>query len=68
MNATKLKNKMTANGLTISATAELMGVNKSTLYRKLNGREKLTINDAVQLKELLELTDLEALSIFLSQE
>lgn len=68
MNANKLKSKMIINGLTIATTAELMGINKSTLYRKLNGREKLTINDAVQLKEILGLTDLEALDIFLSQE
>lgn len=68
MNANKLKGKMIVNGLTIATTAELMGMNKSTLYRKLNGREKLTINDAVQLKDILGLTDLEALDIFLSRE
>lgn len=68
MNANKLRAKMLANGLTIATTAELIGINKSTLYRKMNGREKVTINDAVQLKEILGLTDLEALDIFLSQE
>lgn len=68
MDATKLKNKMIASGLTIATTAELMGINKSTLYRKMNGREKVTINDAVLLKDILGLTDLEALDIFLSRE
>lgn len=68
MNATKLKNKMIANGLTIATTAELMGINKSTLYRKMSGREKVTIHDAVLLKDILGLTDLEALDIFLSRE
>lgn len=68
MNATKLKNKIIANGLTIATTAELMGINKSTLYRKMSGREKLTVYDAVLLKDILGLTDLEALGIFLSRE
>lgn len=68
MDANKLKAKMIINGLTIATTAELMGVNKSTLYRKLSGRKKLTISDAVLLKDLLGLTDLEALDIFLSRE
>lgn len=65
MNANKLKAKMIENGLTVDKTAELIGVSKSTLYRKLNGRVKLTINEAAQLKHILELTDLEALEIFL---
>lgn len=68
MDANKLKAKMVTNGLTIATTADLMGINKSTLYRKMSGREKLTINDAVLLKDILGLTDLEALDIFLSQE
>lgn len=68
MDANKLKAKMIINGLTIATTAELMGINKSTLYRKLSGREKVTIYDAVLLKEILGLTDLEALDIFLSRE
>lgn len=59
---------MVINGLTIATTAQLMGISKYTLYRKLNGHEKVTINDAVQLKDILGLTDLEALDIFLSQE
>lgn len=46
----------------------MIGVNKHSLYRKLNNKEKITINDAVKIKEVLELSDLEALEIFLSQE
>lgn len=65
MNANKLKAKIVENGLNISKTAELIGVSKSSLYRKLNGNDRLTINEAVKLKNILELTDLEALEIFL---
>lgn len=67
MNANKLKGKMVEKNLNVAKTAELLGMNKSTLYRKLNGFEKFTVSDAVQLKHLLGLTDLEALDIFLSR-
>lgn len=67
MDANKLKNKMIANGCTVSKTAELLGMHKSTLYRKLNGFEKFTINEAAKLKDILGLTDLEALAIFLTR-
>lgn len=67
MDANKLKNKMIANGCTVSKTAELLGMHKSSLYRKLNGFEKFTINEAVKLKDILGLTDLEALAIFLTR-
>ena len=67
MDANELKRKMVEKNLNVAKTAELLGMNKSTLYRKLNGFDKMTVSDAVQLKNILELTDLEALSIFLSR-
>lgn len=67
MNANRLKGKIVEKGLNIAKTAELTGINKSSLYRKLNGFEKLTVGDAVKLKNALGLTDLEALDIFLTQ-
>lgn len=67
MDANKLKNKIIANGCTVSKTAELLGMHKSSLYRKLNGFEKFTINEAAKLKDILGLTDLEALAIFLTR-
>lgn len=68
MNANKLKAKMVEKGLNVARTAELIGMSKTTLYRKINGTDRMTISDAVQLKEVLNLTNLEALDIFLSQE
>lgn len=65
MDANKLKRKLIEQRLNVAKTADLLGMNKITLYRKLNGFEKLTISDAIQLKNLLGLTDSEAITIFL---
>lgn len=67
MNANKLKGKIFEKGLNVAKTADLTGINKSSLYRKLNGFDKFTVNEAVQLKEVLGLTNLEALEIFLTR-
>lgn len=67
MNANELRNKIVEKGLNIAQTAELIGMNKSTLYRKINGFEKFTVSDATLLKDALGLTNIEALEIFLSQ-
>lgn len=66
MDANKLKGKIAERGLNISKVAELSGMNKSSLYRKINNYEKMTIGEAEIIKEILNLTDLEALEIFLS--
>ena len=65
MDANRLKGKMIEQRLNVAQTAELLGMNKSTLYRKLHGFEKLTISDASQLKNVLNLTESEAITIFL---
>lgn len=38
----------------------------AAIYRQISGGRELTIRDAMQLKELLNLTDVEAIDIFLS--
>lgn len=65
MDAKKLKEKMAEQRLSVVKTAELLGLNKTSLYRKLNGFEKFTISEAAQLKNVLNLTDSEAITIFL---
>lgn len=67
MNANKLKGKIIEKGLNVAKTAELIGVSKTSFYRKINGFDKLTVHEAVRLKEVLGLTNLEALDIFLSR-
>lgn len=66
MNATKLKEKIHEKGLTVSKTASLIGISKSSLYEKINGTCQMTVGDAEKLKEVLNLTNQEASEIFLN--
>lgn len=67
MNANKLKGKIVEKGLNVAKTADLININRSSFYRKLNGFDAFTVSEAVKIKEVLELTNLEALEIFLSR-
>ncbi|WP_312281034.1 helix-turn-helix transcriptional regulator [Oscillibacter sp.] len=61
----KLRGKIVECGLTIENLADMMGINRSTLYRRLNtGGENISIKEANQLKEILQLTPVEANNIF----
>lgn len=66
MNINKLKGKIVENGLKNEQFADMIGIDRSTFYRKLNNFEKITIGEAVKMKEALELSDAEACEIFLS--
>lgn len=65
MDANKLKGKIVEKGMSVETLAGLIGVNRSSVYRKLNNFEKITIGEAVKLKSALELSDEEASLIFL---
>ena len=68
VNINKLKGKIVENGLTVEALAEKLGVDRSTLYRKLNAEgETFTIKDANMICKALELNIQEATAIFFSQ-
>lgn len=64
MNITKLKGKIVGKGMNVEMLAERIGVNRSSMYRKLNDSEKISIAEAIRIKEVLELTDEEATEIF----
>ena len=66
MNVNKLKGKIVENGINVETLASLIGTDRATLYRKLNNCEKITIGEAVRIKEALEMSDKEAFDIFLS--
>lgn len=66
MNANKLKGKIVERGTNVEKLAEYLGMDKSTLYRKLSAAEKITIGEALRIKTALDLTDEEAYDIFLA--
>lgn len=66
MNINKLKGKITENGLNVETLAKSIGINRASMYRKLNNAEKITIGEARKIKVALNLTADEASEIFLS--
>lgn len=66
MNVNKLKGKIAEKGLSVEKLAQQIGVDRSSLYRKLNNAEKITIGEATRMKEVLEMTPEEATLIFLA--
>ena len=55
---------MVEQGFNVETLASEIGVDRSTLYRKLNEGEKITIGDAQKIKIALGLTNDEARDIF----
>ena len=64
MNIQKLKGKIVEKGFNVEALAAEIGVDKSTLYRKLNASEKFTIGDANKIRTILDMSNDEASDIF----
>jgi plasmid maintenance system antidote protein VapI len=60
-----LKGKIVEKGWNVEKLAEQIGVDRSSMYRKLNNFEKITIGEAKQIKDVLGLSTEEATSIFL---
>ena len=68
VNVNKLKGKIVERNLTIEKLANEIGVNKSTLYRKLDGcGEGFLIKEADEIVKILKLDAEEAAAIFFSQ-
>lgn len=66
MKLNKLKARIMEKGMNVEALADAIGIDRSSLYRKLNNFEKITIGEAVKIKEALELSDADASDIFLA--
>ena len=65
MNLHKLKGKIVEKGWNVETLAEHIGVERSSMYRKLNNFEKITIGEAKKITKALNLSNEEASSIFL---
>lgn len=64
MNINKLKGKMVEKQVNVRTLATMIGAERSTLYRKFNNAERITVGEAVKIKSALGLSDAEACSIF----
>lgn len=66
MDLQMLKGKIVEKGMNVETVAEKIGVDRSSLYRKLNNFEKITIGEAKRMRVVLDLTAEEASHIFLA--
>lgn len=66
MNLRKLRAKLVEKDIKVDTLAAIIGIDRSSVYRKFNNFEKITIGEAKKIKEALALTDEEATEIFLS--
>ena len=68
VNVDKLKGKIVEKRMTVDTLAEKIGMNASTLYRRLNGGgASFTIGEADKIASLLCLTASELNDIFFAQ-
>lgn len=68
MNVNKLKGKIVERGLSITEVAKMIGIDRSSLYRKLNNEgETLTIKEANSIVRILNLPPNEAAEIFFGE-
>lgn len=66
MNVHKLRAKIIEEEMNVEELAEIIGISAPTLYRKLRAPLKMTIAEVIKIKDVLGLTDEEALDIFLA--
>ena len=64
MNIQNLKDKMDNKGVSVEMLAKEIGIDRSTLYRKLSADGKFKISEAQKIRAALNLTDDEASNIF----
>lgn len=67
VNINKLKGKIVEQGMNVENLAREIGVDKSTLYRKLQKKgETITIKEANLIRKALNLSGEEVIAIFFS--
>ena len=66
MNAFKLRAKIVEQNITMEVLAKQIGISTTTLYRKVKYPLRLTLLEVIKLKDILDMTDEEAIDIFLA--
>lgn len=64
MNVNKLKGKIVEKGMNVETVAVIIGIDRASLYRKLKNFDKITVGEATKIKDILEITNEEAVEIF----
>lgn len=67
LDSQEIKKLINDKGYTLGAFAKKLGINNSTLFRKLNKYESFTIGEAIKVCDLLSLTNEQAINIFFKQ-
>lgn len=65
MDINKLKGKLVEKQVNVETLAGMIGVDRSSMYRKFNNSEKITVGEAKKIKSALGLSNAEASEIFL---
>ncbi len=64
-NTEELKKRISDSGMTVMAISEKTGINRATIYNRLNGRGEWTASEIVHISDVLRLTSEEKVKIFL---
>lgn len=67
INVNKLKGKIVENGKTQQEVAELIGIDRSTFYRKMKEGGNFSVGEASKMAEIIPLDNSEAIAIFFNQ-
>lgn len=67
VNINLLRGKIVERGTNVSDVAEKMGIDKTTLYRRIADGDAFTIGEAQKITDILNLSHDEAVAIFFSQ-
>ena len=63
----KLKGVIVEKSTTQEAVADMIGIDRSTFYRKMKNDGNFTLKEAKDIKEALKLTNAEAIDIFFAE-
>ena len=64
----EIKKLINEKGYTLASFSKKLGINVSTLFRKLNKCNSFTIGEAVKMCSLLNLTKEQAVNIFFKEK
>ena len=67
VNTNKLKGKLVEHEMTQQDLADLLGMDRSTFYRKMKEGGRFSIQEVNQIVEIIPLTKDEALDIFFAK-